>query len=70
MSKKYRFFYHYYRQYNEMTVHFKKICYRTKNINCQVPTETKWNKNQPYLVVQGFCEKLEINEKKNLIIIK
>lgn len=57
--KKYRFFYHYYKQYNEMSVHFRDNCYRTKNVICNVPSETKWNKTQPYLVMQGFASSIE-----------
>lgn len=69
--KKYRFFYHYYRQYNEMTIHFKKKCYRVKNVICEVPTETKWNeKEQPYLVMQGFASEVIIDEVNNIGTIK
>ncbi len=66
--RKYRFFYHYYRQYNEMSVHFKGICHRTKNVECKVPTETKWNdKKQPNLVLRGFAENIEIHDNKIII---
>lgn len=64
----YRFFYHYYRQYNEMSVHFKNKCYRTKLVECLVPCETKWNNRQPQLVLQGFCT--EILQNTDKIIIK
>lgn len=56
--KKYRFFYHYYRQKKCMTVHFKKTCNPCADVICHVPTETKWNKKQPQLVIQGFCSKI------------
>lgn len=52
--KKYRFFYHYYKRYNELSVHFRGKCYRTKNVTCKAEVETKWNKIQPNLVMQGF----------------
>lgn len=65
---KYRFFYHYYRQYKCMSVHFKGVCYKTNNVICNVPTNTKWNKTQPQLVIQGFASELEI--KDQMIIIK
>lgn len=65
--KKYRFFYHYYKQYNEMSVHFKGTCYRTKNVICNVPTETKWNKNMPKLVVQGFSRSIKVEENRIII---
>jgi len=69
-NKKYRVFYHYYKQYGCMSVHFRGTCYRAKNIICDVPTETKWNKTQPHLVVRGWAEKIEINESEDSITIK
>jgi hypothetical protein len=59
-NKKYRFFYHYYRQYNTMSIHFKDCCYKAKNVICEVPTETKWNDTQPNLIIRGFCKSVEI----------
>ena len=35
-NKKYRFFYHYYRQYKCMSVHFRGKCYKTDNVECNV----------------------------------
>lgn len=35
---------------------------RAKHIDCKVPVETKWNKQQPYLVLQGWASKVEIND--------
>ena len=66
--KKYRFFYHYYKQYNEMSVHFRDKCYRTKNVICEVSSETHWNKTQPNLVMRGFAT--EIIEDNDKIIIR
>lgn len=67
-NKKYRFFFHYYRQYNKMSIHFKGTCMRAKHVECSVPVETKWNKQQPYLVLQGWAESVEIND--NICTIK
>lgn len=68
-EKTYRFFYHYYKQYKCMSVHFKGKCYKTKNVICKgVETETKWNeKSQPNLVVQGFASKLDIRDDRIII---
>lgn len=66
--KKYRFFYHYYRQKKKMSVHFKGSCIVVNNIKCEVPCETKYNKRQPYLVMQGFASSVEI--KNNIAVIK
>lgn len=60
--KTYRFFYHYYKQYNEMSVHFRGVCYRTKSVECLVPCETKWNKTQPNLVMRGFASEIECTQ--------
>lgn len=62
--KKYRFFYHYYRRYRCMSVHFKGVCYKTNNVICNVDSETKWNKKQPNLVIQGWAESVNINDNK------
>lgn len=56
--KKYRFFYHYRRLTDGMTVHFKNKCLPCEDVKCLVPTETKRNKKQPRLVVQGFCKEV------------
>ena len=66
--KKYRFFYHYRRSTGGMTLHYKGICYPCKNIICEAKTETKYNKSQPLLVIQGFTSGIEINN--DLIKIK
>jgi hypothetical protein len=58
--KKYRFFYHYYKQKGKMTIHFKKSCTVVDNIECRVPCQTKWNKTQPQLVMQGFASNVKI----------
>lgn len=58
--RKYRIFYHYYRQYNCLSVHYRGKCHRVKDTVCNIPTETKWNKTQPNLVVRGWVKSLEI----------
>ena len=66
--KKYRFFYHYYKQKGKMSVHFKKSCTVVNNVVCEVPCETKWKLTQPRLVMQGFCNEVII--KNNIAYIK
>ena len=68
MSKKYRFFYHFYKQKNKMSVHFRKSCTVVDNIECKVPCETKWKKTQPKLVMQGFCKEVKFENNKAIII--
>ena len=50
-----------------MSVHYKGKCYVTDNVICKAPSETKWNKRQPNLVVRGFSSNIIINE-NNIII--
>ncbi len=68
MSKKYRVFYHYNKQHNKMSVHFRNRCYIVDNIGCFVDMFTKWNKTQPHLVMQGWAEKVIISSDKTAII--
>jgi len=41
-----------------MSVHFLGKCYKIKNVVCNVPSETKYNKTQPNLVIRGFAKEL------------
>lgn len=58
--KKYRFFYHYYKQYDRMSVHFKNTCSDVEKVVCSVPCESKKNKTQPRRVMQGFAKEVKI----------
>jgi hypothetical protein len=60
--KKYRFFYHYYRQYKCMSVHYRNKCYKVDNIVCNAKSETKWNNTQPQLTIRGYATSLEIQD--------
>lgn len=51
-----------------MSIHFKKSCTVVDNIECLVPCETKWNKKQPQLVMQGFAKNVRF--KNNTAIIE
>lgn len=67
MNKEYRFFYHYRRSDKKMSVHFKGQCVPCDDIICNVPCETKRNKIQPYLVIQGYCREI-INDNNKVVI--
>ena len=67
MNKKYRFFYHYFKQKGKMSVHFRNSCCVVDNVICNVPCETKWNKTQPRLIMRGFASNIEF--KNNVAII-
>jgi len=57
----YRFFFHYNKAKNTMTVHFRNKCIVVKHIRCDVPVETKWNKAQPRIVMRGWCHAVQLN---------
>ena len=65
---KYRFFYHYYKQYKKMSIHFKGKCSVVQDIECRVPAETKWQSTQPNLIMQGWCIDVLIEQDKAIII--
>lgn len=44
-----------------MTIHHRGKCLSCKNLTCLVPCTTKWNKRQPYLVMQGFAKEVIVN---------
>jgi len=66
--KKYSFFFHYRKQTEGMTVHFRGVCHPCKFVICNVPCETKYHKTQPYLTMNGKASEIEIIGQK--IIIK
>lgn len=61
-TKRYRFFFHYHKVAKKMSVHFSKMCYLVDDISCMVPCETKHNKKQPYIVVQGWMTSFIIQQ--------
>lgn len=61
-TKKYRFFFHYRKQTKGMTVHFRGKCIPCHDVVCRQSVETKRNKQQPYLVMQGFATSVELIE--------
>lgn len=65
--KKYRFFYHYYKQYGKMSIHFKKKCMVVDDVICEVGCETKWKPTQPKLVMQGWAKSVDIINNKAYI---
>lgn len=68
MNKPRRFFYHFYKRTGKMSIHFKNQCYIVKDVFCEVPCETKWNKNkQPHLVMRGFAKNLIIEDDKGIL---
>lgn len=64
---KYRFFYHYRKSDGRMSVHFQGRCIPVQDVDCHVPCETKRNKRQPLLVMQGFCKTVTVSKGKATI---
>jgi hypothetical protein len=67
MSKPKRFFFHFRKSTGELTLHWMNQCIPIKDIVCLVPLETKWNKQQPRVVLRGFAQEITIVDKKAYI---
>lgn len=63
-NKTYRFFYHFNKHTKKLTVHYRDKCIPCDDVICSVPTNSKWNKTQPYLVMQGFAKEIIIKNNK------
>lgn len=59
---RYRFFYHYFKQKGKMSVHFRNTCTVVDDVKCLAPCESKWNKRQPHLVMQGFAKEVVVKK--------
>jgi len=51
-----------------MTVHFRGQCIPITDVECKVRCETKRNKTQPYLVLQGYCSDVIVEGEKAIIV--
>lgn len=51
-----------------MSIHWRGKCFTVSYIDCQIPVETKWNKRQPNLVLQGFATAVTITDDTATII--
>ncbi len=67
-GRAYRFFFHYNKQTGKLTVHYRERCHSVRNVQCMAVTETKWNKSQPRLVMQGFAVNLIIEDGNALLL--
>jgi hypothetical protein len=65
-TKPRRFFFHYNKPANlahrspKLSIHWLGSCRIVDKIECQVPTESKINKRQPKVVMQGFANHITI----------
>lgn len=69
MNKKYSFFFHYNKPQSKLnnkpiiSIHYRGNCMLVENIVCNVPTKGKINKRQPFFVVCGKAQSIEIINK-------
>lgn len=68
MRKK-RFFFHFRKSTGNLTLHWNKQCIPINNVECKVSVETKWNKQQPRVVLQGWATEIKIDEQLKATII-
>jgi hypothetical protein len=63
-SRKYKFFFHYYRQYDDASVHFRGKCMRVRDVELYGinVVKSKHRKRQPYWVVEGLCESIVVRK--------
>ncbi len=60
-NAKWRFFYHWRKCDDRMSIHFRGACMPCDDVKTDgVKTETKRNKRQPRLVIQGFAKNVRI----------
>jgi hypothetical protein len=50
-----------------MSIHFRGSCCVVNNVICKVECETKWNKRQPRLVMQGFASNVNFENDTAII---
>lgn len=63
----FRFFYHYYRQKDKMSVHFKGACHVVDHVRCNVPCEDFRRKTQPRLVMRGWARQVTFSSEGEVI---
>ncbi len=67
-TKPKRFFFHFRKSTGELTLHWENKCIPIKDVDCRVPVETKWNKEQPRVVLRGYATTIEIDENRKALI--
>lgn len=61
-----RFFFHYNKPQSKsqkipiISLHYQKTCHFVTNLTIEVPTKGKIKKRQPYFVMEGKADKIEI----------
>lgn len=56
------FFFHYEKLAQEMCLIYLGQQIVCKNIDCRVPCWTKWGGQQPYLVMEGVCNEVVVQD--------
>jgi hypothetical protein len=66
-TKSTKFFFHYNKPASrtlgshKLSVHWKGVCHIVDSIDCKVPTRSKINKRQPFVVIEGRASSVVIN---------
>lgn len=69
-----KFWFHYNKPFSkkankpQITIHYKGKCLIVDNLNCHVVTNGRIRKIQPYFVIEGRCNTIEIKENIAYII--
>jgi hypothetical protein len=58
--KKYRFYFHWRKCHDRMSVHYRGQCLDAKDVVCKAKCSSKHNKRQPRLVMQGWASKVKV----------
>lgn len=65
---KYSFFFHYNKPASKqqgipvISLHYRGACHLVNNLVCEVPTKGKINKRQPFFVMTGKAENIQIED--------
>lgn len=69
-----RFFFHYNKPASQragrklLSLHYRNLCLIVEKIHCLVPCESKVNRRQPFVVMQGFARDVMENGKEATIL--
>ena len=69
MGKSYTFFFHYNKPQSKLkkkpiiSIHYRGNCMFVENLVCDVPVKGKINKRQPFFVICGKAQSIEVKNK-------
>lgn len=63
----YTFWFHYNKQKDMMSVHFRDKCIIVKDVICNRECFSKWNERQPHIVMKGLAKDVIVKNGKAYI---